>query len=97
LRETDGVYDREGQYEYAWSLARIVSENSEAWVELDGPLPEAFLAIGSDGAGDWFCIPSDRHATSVVLHWAWIEFVARQIAPDLMSFWTGWFSGELTV
>src|SRR5205823_4494623 len=39
LRETDGVYDRSGQNEYAWSLSRIVSENSEAWERQTNALP----------------------------------------------------------
>jgi hypothetical protein len=32
-----------------------------------------------------------------VYHWAWIAGHAREVAPDLASFWPQWLRGSLNV
>ena len=58
-------------------------------------------AAGHDAAlpavslGDWFCLPVDAD-DSPVYHWGWILAEAREVAPDLSTFWRGWLGGSTT-
>jgi cell wall assembly regulator SMI1 len=96
LTASDGFTDLESQYEYAWPLETIVTENRRAWSEPTMRLDEALLAFGGDGAGDWFCLPLGD-TDGPVYHWAWIAGHAREVAPDLASFWPQWLRGSLNV
>jgi hypothetical protein len=97
LAETDGFYDSERDYECAWPVARIVGENTLRWLDHDAPLDEDLLGFGEDGAGGWFCMPHGPGSTASVYQWAWIERTRHLVAPDLRTFWQGWFTGRITV
>jgi hypothetical protein len=91
----DGFIDLESQYEYAWGLQRIVAENRRAWSDSAMRLDEGLLGFGADGAGDWFCLPVDAD-DSPVYRWGWILAEAREVAPDLSTFWRGWLGGSIS-
>lgn len=96
LKATDGFFDRESQYEYAWRLERIVEENRRAWSDQSRTFDNHLLAFGGDGAGDWFCL-SLYETEDSVHHWAWISAESRRVAPDLATFWSGWLQGSISV
>jgi hypothetical protein len=91
---TDGFYDTSAEYEYAWSLDRLVNDNLESRND-DFPLPSDILGFGGDGAGGWFCLWADGRDTSV-FHFNWIDYERFLLAPDLTQFWRGWLDGEIT-
>jgi hypothetical protein len=97
LRATDGFYDRESEYAYAWDLNTLVGENARAWTDAAAPLDTNFLAFGADGAGGWFCLPLGPESADGVFHWSATDEQPRRIAPDLRTFWRGWLTGRITV
>ena len=54
LGATDGVYDSDCHYWYAWSLERLVDES------FDPERPADLLAVGDDAGSGWFCLPLDE-------------------------------------
>jgi hypothetical protein len=97
LSETDGFFDTESQYDYAWDHTTIVAENTLHWLDNDAPLDRDLLAFGGDGGGGWFCLSHTRETTASVYHWDWIDGERRLIAPDLRAFWRGWLTGSIGV
>jgi hypothetical protein len=97
LSETDGFYDTESQYEYAWDHATIVAANTRHWLDADLPLDGDLLGFGGDGIGGWFCLSHALDATASVYHWEWIDCERRLIAPDLRTFWHGWLTGAIGI
>lgn len=57
-RESDGVFDVEGQWFVVWPLDSLVKENLERWDK--SLLPRRFLGFGDDGTGDPFCLEDDK-------------------------------------
>ena len=96
LQASDGFTDVESSYECGWPLATIVTENQRAWSDGAMPLDRTLLAFGSDGAGDWFCIPVGADH-GPIYHWNWIDGEAREVGTDLRSFWRGWLLGSTKV
>jgi len=88
LAATDGIYDGESHYWYAWSLERVVDEN------FDCERPGDLLAVGDDAGSGWFCLPLDG---SGVVHYDRVTGVRRTLARDLRGLWLGWFGGTLGV
>jgi len=88
LAATDGVYDGDSHYWYAWSLERVVDEN------FDYERPGDLLAVGDDAGSGWFCVPLDG---SGVVHYDRASGVRRTLARDLRGLWLGWFGGTLGV
>lgn len=93
LLYTNGFYDQEAQYEYAWSLAELVSQALAGWAE--GWLPNRLLPIGGDGAGGYFTLPLD--ATATVRHWSSIGEEEVDTGLTLEEFWPQWLSGDVRV
>jgi hypothetical protein len=88
LTATDGVYDGDSHYWYAWSLERVVDEN------FDPDRPADLLAVGDDAGSGWFCLPLKGTGA---LHYDRVTGVRRVLARDLRGLWLGWFGGTLGV
>jgi hypothetical protein len=88
LTATDGVYDGDSHYWYAWSLERVVDEN------FDPDRPADLLAVGDDAGRGWFCVPLEGTGA---LHYDRVTGVRRTLARDLRGLWLGWFGGTLGV
>ena len=88
LSATDGVYDSDCHYWYAWSLERLVDES------FDHERPADLLAIGDDAGSGWFCLPLDAAG---VIHYDRATGARRTLARDLRGLWLGWFGGTLRV
>lgn len=95
LQASNGFTDLAGRYSYGWDLATIVAENLRAWSDGATPLARTLLGFGGDGAGGWFCVPTD--ARGGVFHWNWIDATAHQVADDVAPFWRSWLTGSLRV
>lgn len=93
LLYTDGFYDQEAQYEFAWSLSELVSQALAGWAE--GWLPHRLLPIGRDGAGGYFTLPLDGSPT--VRHWSSISEEEADTRLALNEFWLGWLRGDVRV
>jgi len=88
LGATDGVYDPDSHYWYAWSLERLVDEN------FDTERPADLLAVGDDAGSGWFCLPLDGAGA---IHYDRATGARRTLARDLRGLWLGWFGGTLCV
>jgi cell wall assembly regulator SMI1 len=89
LRYTDGFEDTAGQWECAWSIERIVTENLQAWRQHS--LPVSLLAFGDDGASTCFCM-SMPPVDAQVARWSWIDQDIEETYPDLRTFWRLWLN-----
>jgi hypothetical protein len=88
LAATDGIYDGDSHYWYAWSLERVVDEN------FDPDRPGDLLAVGDDAGSGWFCVPLEGTGA---IHYDRVTGVRRTLARDLRGLWLGWFGGTLGV
>lgn len=88
LSATDGVYDGDSHYWYAWSLERLVDES------FDPERPAELLAVGDDAGSGWFCLPLDGPGA---IHYDRVTGARRTLARDLRGLWLGWFGGTLGV
>ena len=88
LGATDGIYDGDSHYWYAWSLERVVDEN------FDPDRPGDLLAVGDDAGSGWFCLSLDGTGA---IHYDRVTGVRRTLARDLRGLWLGWFGGTLGV
>jgi hypothetical protein len=97
LSETDGIYDLDGQWNVAWPLKQLVSDNLNLRQNQELTFPD-LLAFGDNGCGEPFCRPIAPSATdrNTVLHWAPIHGETTDLAPSLHAFWAGWLSGQIT-
>jgi SMI1 / KNR4 family (SUKH-1) len=89
LSATDGVYDGDSHYWYAWSLERLVDES------FDPERPADLLGVGDDAGSGWFCLPLDDRTG--VVHYDRVTGARRTLARDLRGLWLGWFGGTLGV
>ena len=96
LRATNGFTDVGSRFQYGWPLDIIVIENQRAWSDAAMPLDDTLLAFGADGAGAWFCVPTDA-SDGPIYHWSPVDAEARRVGTDLRSFWHGWLSGSTKV
>lgn len=90
---TDGFYDPLGQYEYAWRLAEVVTQNETGWAE--GWWPAHLLTFGGDGAGDYFAVrlegpPSVRHFSTMLME-------ESDLQLRVADFWRAWIDGSVSV
>jgi hypothetical protein len=86
---TDGFVDLRSQYEYAWNLRTIVTDNLRGWSSQDLPLDRRLLGFGGDGSGGWFCLSLDR-PDSPIFHLGWILGELTELAGSLSAFWPRW-------
>ena len=92
LQESDGIYDRDGQWEVAWSCDRIAAETER--LRDQGLLADDEVAFGDDGAGDPFSMPV--HGDGQVAIRSMITGETTTLAPSLPVFWAAWLRGEIT-
>lgn len=91
---TDGIHDNGGQWFVMWQLEDLAIRNLEAWSsDWETEPRRGLLGFGDDGTGDPFCV--ELKGGTTVFHWSPIEQLARPLAPDLLQFWTGWFTGTI--
>ncbi|MDR6906092.1 hypothetical protein J2X63_001778 [Agromyces sp. 3263] len=83
--QTDGVWDRAGQWYVIWPLEHLLARNGGTAAERTG------VAFGDDGTGNAFCI----HTDGSVSYWSEIDAKHTCLAPDLESFWTAWVHDDL--
>jgi hypothetical protein len=88
IAATDGIYDGDCHYWYAWSLERVVDEN------FDPERPGDLLAVGDDAGSGLFCLPLDGTGP---IHYDRVTGARRTLARDLRGLWLGWFGGTLGV
>src|SRR4051794_28740173 len=88
LAATDGIYDSDCHYWYAWSLERLVDES------FDPERPADLLPVGDDAGSGWFCLPLDGAG---VIHYDRATGARTTLARDLRGLWLGWFGGTLCV
>lgn len=83
--QSDGVWDRDGQWYVIWPLNELVERHGDVAGARSG------LAFGDDGTGNPFCI----HADGSVSYWSEIDAEHTWLASDLESFWSAWLRDEL--
>lgn len=85
----DGRYHLAGQWWVAWPLDRVVSDNRHAWAGAYGVhLPRHFIALGDDGTGDPFCVPTSGEDR--VARWSWILGEVDSEVGTLTEFTEQW-------
>lgn len=84
----DGRFDTEGQWWVLWPLDRVVSETIAGWADAELPLSRELLAVGDDGTGNPFCVPTEGEDR--VLRWSWIDGEAESEVGTLSDFAAEW-------
>jgi len=88
---SDGVFDSRGQYFPLWPAEMLIVEN-ERWALAGAPV--ALVAVGDNGAGDFFCMEPGDEAPRVV-EWNPIDGKAYLLADSLAALWIGWTGGTI--
>jgi cell wall assembly regulator SMI1 len=83
--QSDGVWDRDGQWYVIWPLDELVERHGD----VGGA--RTWLAFGDDGTGNPFCI----HADGSISYWSEVVAEHAWLASDLESFWSAWLRDEL--
>jgi hypothetical protein len=89
---TDGVYDEASYTWLVWPTTVLLEELVAPSYQEVGE--SGLLAFGTNGAGEWFCIPHDRDRP--VLVWDPTKLEAREVADDLPHLLRGWADRSAT-
>jgi hypothetical protein len=92
LQESDGIYDRDGQWEVAWSCDRMAAETER--LRAEGLVADDEVAFGDNGAGDPFVMPV--HGDGQVMSRSMVTGESSVLASSLPVFWTRWLRGEIS-
>jgi hypothetical protein len=80
--ESDGVFDKPGQWFVVWPLAEVVTRNRLAWAG-EPTARQGLIGFGDDGTGTPFCVPRD--GSSGVFTWNPIDEHVHRLADTVTA------------